>query len=68
VWRIIPSFEFLIKRWETMATRSQYQGLKEALDGGIKSLYKWYGRVDGTSSGYFICLGMFISLIFTNSG
>jgi hypothetical protein len=47
VWHIIPSFGFLIKRWEMMATQSQYQGLQEALSEGIKSLYKWYGQVEG---------------------
>jgi hypothetical protein len=38
-----------------------HQGLKDALNEGIKSLHKWYGRanVDGTSPAYFICLGMF---------
>jgi len=47
-----------------MATQPQYQGLKDALDEGIKSLRKWYGRVDGTSPAYFICLGKFLFYYF----
>jgi hypothetical protein len=43
-----------------MATQPQHRGLKDALNEGIKSLRKWYGRVDSTSAAYFICLGMFL--------
>lgn len=64
---IIPGFEYLIKHWETMAAHSQYLGLIDALDGGLKSLHKWYGWVDGTSPAYFICLGMFVLSYFINS-
>ena len=32
-----------------MAHQLKYQGLKDALDEGVKSLHKWYGRVDSTS-------------------
>jgi len=63
VWRIVPGFEFLIKRWELMANHPQHQEMKDALNNGIKTLYKWYGRVDGTSSAYFICLGMLLHFI-----
>ncbi|KAH9032005.1 hypothetical protein EDB85DRAFT_2145758 [Lactarius pseudohatsudake] len=56
VWRIVSSFEFLIKCWELMATKPQHEELKDALDSGVKSLKKWYGRVNSTSSAYFICL------------
>jgi hypothetical protein len=60
VWRIIPSFEFLIARWDTMAGKSQHQVLKHALNEGVKSLQKWYERADGLlSPAYFICLGRF---------
>ena len=47
-----------------MADQRKYQGLKDALDEGIKSLHKWHGRVDSTSAGYFICLGESIYLLF----
>jgi hypothetical protein len=58
VWRIIPSFEFLIRRWDTMANHVQHQALNEALNQGVRSLQKWYDRVDGSSSpAYFVCLG-----------
>jgi len=60
VWRIVPSFEFLLERWETMATHPNHRGLQDALDEGVKSLRKWYGRVSGTSPTYFICLGMLL--------
>ena len=61
IWRIIPSFEFLIVRWNSMAGNSQHQGLKQALVEGVKSLQKWFDRTDGTlSPAYFICLGMFL--------
>jgi hypothetical protein len=68
VWRIIPCFEFLITRWETMAKKSEYHSLKGALEEGTKSLHKWYGRVDSTSPAYFICLGMFSDLSFSDFG
>jgi hypothetical protein len=43
-----------------MAKQPTYQGLKEALKEGTKSLCKWYGQVDNTLPAYFICLGMFL--------
>ena len=51
-----------------MAHQLEYQGLKDALNEGVNSLCKWYGRVDSTSPGYFICLGMFRNLSFLVSG
>lgn len=50
-----------------MATHPQHQGLKDALDKGIKSLRKWYGRVDSTSPAYFVCLGKFSRRYFMTS-
>ena len=31
IWRIIPSLEFLIKRWETMASQPRYRDVSEAI-------------------------------------
>ncbi len=45
-----------------MITQSQYHDVKTPLKEGIKSLQKWYHRVDGTSSAYFICLGKYVLL------
>jgi hypothetical protein len=56
VIRIIPTLEFLIKRWETMALQPQYLEIRDALAEGVKSLQKWYHRADTTSSAYFICM------------
>jgi hypothetical protein len=42
-----------------MAHQPEYDGLKGALEEGIKNLRKWYGHVDSTSPVYFICLSMF---------
>ncbi|KAJ6537529.1 hypothetical protein DFH09DRAFT_1283526 [Mycena vulgaris] len=56
VWRIIPTLEFLIKRWETMSTHPKFAEVKDALLEGVKSLRKWFHRADTTSSAYFICL------------
>ena len=50
-----------------MARQLEYQELKDALDEGVNSLHKWYGCVDSTSPGYFICLGMFFNLSFLGS-
>jgi hypothetical protein len=47
-----------------MAKQPEYQGLKGALDEGIKSLHKWYGHVESTLPGYFICLGKSRNLLF----
>jgi len=56
VWRIIPSLEFLIKRWESMVGQPRYRDVKKAITEGIQSLTKWYRKVDNTSAAYFICL------------
>jgi hypothetical protein len=49
-----------------MANQVQHQALKQALNEGVRSLKKWYDRVDGTSSpAYFICLGMSLHLRLT---
>ena len=40
-----------------MVEQPQYRDVAAPLQEGIESLKKWYHRVDGTSSGYFICLG-----------
>ncbi|KAJ6592120.1 hypothetical protein DFH09DRAFT_1073190 [Mycena vulgaris] len=61
VWRIIPTLDFLIKRWETMSTHPKFAELKETLLEGVKSLRKWFHRADTTSSAYFICLGCLFS-------
>lgn len=57
IWQIIPSLEFLIKRWETMAGQPRYRELREAIMEGIQNFKKWYRKVDETSDAYFICLG-----------
>jgi len=44
-----------------MIGQPRYREVKVALQEGIESLKKWYHRVDGTSSAYFICLGKSIS-------
>jgi len=58
VWRIIPSLEFLIKRWESMAEQPKFRDVKDAITNGVDNLKKWYRKVDHTSAAYFICLGM----------
>lgn len=58
VWRIIPTLEFLIKRWETMSTQPRYDEIKEALSDGVEGLKKWFHRAETSSDAYFICLGM----------
>jgi hypothetical protein len=57
VWRIIPSLEFLIKRWESMIDQPRFRDVKEAIVDGVQNLKKWYHKVDQTSAAYFICLG-----------
>ena len=42
IWRIIPSFDFLMACWETMAIQSAYCDLKDTLEEGTKSLCKWH--------------------------
>lgn len=62
VGRIIPSLEFLIKRWESMADQPRFREVKDAIKEGIISFKKWYRKVDDTSAAYFICLGMCLSV------
>ncbi|KAF8143063.1 hypothetical protein K438DRAFT_1945978 [Mycena galopus ATCC 62051] len=55
VLHIIPTLEFLIKHWETMAAHPKFVELKDALLEGVTSL-KWFHRADSMSTAYFICL------------
>ncbi|KAJ7106433.1 hypothetical protein C8R43DRAFT_906248 [Mycena crocata] len=56
---IIPTFEYLIIRWETMSMHPRYAEISDALKEGVKSFRKWYHRAETTSNAYFICLGSF---------
>ncbi|KAJ7467625.1 hypothetical protein FB451DRAFT_1177991 [Mycena latifolia] len=56
VWRVIPTLEYLIKRWETMSEHPRYTEISSALTDGTNSLRKWFHRADTTSNAYFICL------------
>ncbi|KAJ6555997.1 hypothetical protein B0H19DRAFT_1262118 [Mycena capillaripes] len=40
VWTSIPTFEYLIKRWETMSQHPRYAEISEALSQSIKSFRK----------------------------
>jgi hypothetical protein len=51
-----------------MACQPEYQGLRDALDEGVKSLRKWYRHVESTSPAYFICLGKFRKVLFLALG
>ena len=57
VWCIIPTLEFLIKRWESMAKQPRFHDVKDVITHGVQNMKKWYRKVDNTSSAYFICLG-----------
>lgn len=63
VWRIIPTLEYLIKRWDTMSKHPRYSEISLALIEGIESLRKWFHRADTTSNAYFICLGIISFLL-----
>ncbi|KAG6806576.1 hypothetical protein H0H92_010774, partial [Tricholoma furcatifolium] len=63
VWRIIPSLEFLIKRWESMAAQPRFESVSDPIKNGIENLKKWYRRVENTSSAYFICLDLLTNQI-----
>jgi hypothetical protein len=63
VWRIIPSLEFLIKRWESMAEQHKFRDVKDAITNGVDNLKKWYRKVDNTLAAYFICLGTCSTLL-----
>ncbi|KAJ7444386.1 hypothetical protein B0H11DRAFT_2203763 [Mycena galericulata] len=56
MYRIIPSIEFPMKRWETVADQPRYAENSDALSEGIRSLKKWFNQAKTTSSGYFICM------------
>ncbi|KAH9972369.1 hypothetical protein BJV77DRAFT_1074894 [Russula vinacea] len=56
VWCIIPTLEFLIRRWESMAKQPRFHDVKDAITHGVQNMKKWYRKVDNTSSAYFICL------------
>ena len=66
IWRIIPTFKFLLQRWETMAAHSQHRELKSALNEGAKSLRKWQACVEGACGTYFVCLGMYVLVLSLN--
>jgi hypothetical protein len=67
VWRIIPSLEFLVKRWETMASQPRFRDVREAITEGVQNFKKWYQKVDETSDAYFICIGSSSLHLFTSS-
>jgi hypothetical protein len=45
-----------MKRWGTMAKQPGFKDVKLPIQQGIENLQKWYRKVEGTSSAYFICL------------
>jgi hypothetical protein len=45
--------------WENMANDPKFQVVEDAIQAGLKSLGKWYRKVDDTDV-YFICLGMLL--------
>ncbi|KAJ7217984.1 hypothetical protein GGX14DRAFT_390693 [Mycena pura] len=57
VYRVIPTLEFLIKRWETMAEQPRYSEISVALLDGVANLQKWHNQMETTSIAYFICMG-----------
>ena len=56
VWRTIPILEFMIKTWENMVAKGQFEIVHDALTEGLNNLAKWYKKTDD-SVAYFICLG-----------
>ncbi|KAJ7192883.1 hypothetical protein GGX14DRAFT_405939 [Mycena pura] len=58
VYRVIPTLEFLIKRWETMAEQPRYSEISVALLYGVANLQKWLNRTETTSIAYFICMDL----------
>ena len=56
VWRTIPVLKFLQRMWGTMANTLKFHELKDAINGGLKNLDKWYRKTKDTNA-YFICLG-----------
>ena len=40
VWHIIPSLEFLIKQWESMAEKPKFHKVKDAMTNGVENLKK----------------------------
>lgn len=57
VWRIIPVLEYLVVRWEDMASQSKYYEISESIEAGLDNLAKWYRTTDD-SDAYFVCMGM----------
>ncbi len=54
-FRTIPVLEFLKETWGNMANLSKFSEVKDAIEKGLESLNKYYGKVDD-SDAYFLCL------------
>ena len=46
----------MIKTWENMVAKGQFEIVHDALTEGLNNLAKWYKKTDD-SAAYFICLG-----------
>jgi len=58
----MPVLEFLQQSWENMANHPKFFEVEDAIRAGLDNLEKWYRKTDDTNA-YFICLGMFTSLL-----
>lgn len=57
LYRALPSFEFVMKRWEKMLDKERFLPVHSALIAGIESLRKYYELMD-VSSVYIVSLAL----------
>jgi hypothetical protein len=54
-FRTIPVLEFLRETWGNMVNLPRFSEVKDAIQKGLESLEKYYGKVND-SDAYFLCL------------
>lgn len=60
VWKVLPALEAFILQWREKASNPRYSEIKDAINAGLNTLYKYYNKTD-TSPVYIVSLCMFFS-------
>jgi hypothetical protein len=50
VWRVIPTYEALIRKWHTLSQNTRMAPLKSAYEAGILMLEKYYNKTENSAA------------------
>ena len=57
VWKVLPILEAFIGQWREKASNPRYKDIKNAINAGLNTLYKYYNKTDA-SPVYIVSLCM----------